>query len=314
MSHASFPPVAALKYDNPVETSYMRHWRDALPARAPEAASSSLWTPLTAISPWLVAAVVKAEDPRFFAHHGFDAQAVCRKALATMRGRIAPVGASTITQQLARNLYLTPARRVSRKARELVMALRLEMTLSKTRILELYLNLIEWGPDTWGCHAASRARFDALPAALGLFESTFLASLIAAPRVPLAGKNAVRARYVHLRVIHQLLLSGLASPAACCKAVDRVRRLHDALGAGHPLHAALDTACEPPPRPLDGDRVAWLTDLMRGVGIRTIPIHDALSARYGERQERAAWNALRRRFGQDALIAAVVTGDYARLR
>jgi membrane peptidoglycan carboxypeptidase len=308
------PSIARLARVNPWETSFMRHAsaRDRARGRTvvKAAAQEPVWTPLDEISPLLVASIVKAEDPRFFEHRGVDVQAIARKTLATALGRIAPAGASTISQQLARNLYLTPARSVSRKLRELWLALRIDGHVSKARILELYLNLIEWGVGIWGCTDASARYLGTHPRDLDLFDSTFLASLVAAPTAPLWGRNAVRSRYVHLRVTYQLLLSGVIDCDACAACCHRVQVLHQTLAQGTSLADALAAARAAAPDAAP----AALRDIVASLGIRPVRPEDIMAAHCGYTEERAAWRRLRARFGQGALIEAIVTGNHAALR
>ncbi len=115
------------------------------------------WVPYSRISPNLRRAVLAAEDSAFWQHDGIDIEQI-RVAVkqALERGDV-PRGASTITQQLAKNLYLSPSRDPLRKLRELVITRRLEAELSKQRIFEIYLNVVEWGDGVWGAEAASRA-------------------------------------------------------------------------------------------------------------------------------------------------------------
>lgn len=121
--------------------------------------------------------VIIAEDSRFRTHHGIDFVEM-RDALAAGGRR----GASTITQQLAKNLYLSPSRSVFRKLKEAVTALRLESALSKDRILELYLNAAEWGPGIWGVNAASQAYFGIPPSRLSNAQAAALAATLPQPR------------------------------------------------------------------------------------------------------------------------------------
>jgi len=151
-------------------------------------------TPLAEISPVLQRLVILAEDSRFRTHWGIDpaemADAIglapdagLRETLSTAwRRRDRIRGASTITQQLAKNLYLSPTRNPLRKVKEIATAFRLEAALSKDRILELYLNLAEFGPAVWGVAAASRAYFAAPPGDLVLEQAASLAATLPHPR------------------------------------------------------------------------------------------------------------------------------------
>jgi membrane peptidoglycan carboxypeptidase len=303
------PPVRALATSNPSETAFMRHVaaRGGANAGRPRA---DAWTALTAISPLLVAAVVKAEDPRFFDHHGADWEAVARAIRDAVRARRIIRGASTITQQLARNLYLTPARSIRRKLRELQLALSIERTVAKPRILELYLNVIEWGAGIWGCAAASAHYFGKTPRDLDLFESTFLASLIPAPRAAIAGRNAVRGQRLQFSLASLLFLSGLATGRECAVCVHRARQLHRLLSAGMPLLPALASSTDVNAA---GDDVL-LDDLAAELGLPRLDGADLLVSRCGAAQERAAIARLRARVGDGVLLQVARTNDYAPLR
>lgn len=175
---AFWPDVAVLKKENPAATEYMR-FRESLAERP---VPKLRWVPLGQISPWLVRAVTIAEDDRFWDHEGFDTEGMRQAFLRNLReGRLA-AGGSSISQQLAKNLYLSPDRTLSRKLKEALLTWRLEATLSKRRILEIYLNVIEWGDGIYGINAASRHFFGVEPAALSPAQSARLASVLPAPR------------------------------------------------------------------------------------------------------------------------------------
>jgi len=127
--------------------------------------------------------VLVAEDDAFWQHDGIDYGQLQETLQADWeRGRLTR-GASTITQQLAKNLYLSPSRNPIRKIRELIIARRLEAELKKSRILEIYLNVIEWGDGIWGAEAAARTYFHKRAAELTAQESALLAAVIINPRV-----------------------------------------------------------------------------------------------------------------------------------
>jgi monofunctional biosynthetic peptidoglycan transglycosylase len=141
------------------------------------------WVGYSRISPHLKRAVLVAEDAAFWQHEGLDLVQLQESIeVGWARGQMGR-GASTITQQLAKNLYLSPTRSPIRKLRELVIARRLEAELKKSRILELYLNVIEWGDGIYGIEAASREYFKTSAASLGPEESALLAGAIINPRV-----------------------------------------------------------------------------------------------------------------------------------
>jgi monofunctional biosynthetic peptidoglycan transglycosylase len=135
------------------------------------------------ISPNLTRAVLVAEDAAFWQHDGVDYDELQKSfEMDWARGQLLR-GASTITQQLAKNLYLSPSRNPLRKFRELIIARRLEAELSKVRIFELYLNVIEWGDGIYGADAAARRYFGHSAATLGPAESALLAGAIVNPRL-----------------------------------------------------------------------------------------------------------------------------------
>lgn len=134
------------------------------------------------ISPLLVRAVLSAEDAGFFSHDGLDYHEIGEAIDISFDRGIQLRGASTITQQLAKNLYLSPLRSPFRKVNELFITRRLEAELSKTRILELYLNVIEWGDNIWGAEAASRRYFGVAAAELTAEQAALLAGAIINPR------------------------------------------------------------------------------------------------------------------------------------
>ena len=141
------------------------------------------WVPYSRIASSLRRAVLAAEDDGFFQHDGIELTQL-RESLETNLKELQAVrGGSTITQQLAKNLYLSPSRNPLRKVKELLIARRLEAELSKTRILEIYLNVIEWGDGVWGAEAASRAYFRTSAASLSREQAALLAGAIVNPRV-----------------------------------------------------------------------------------------------------------------------------------
>ncbi len=172
--------VAAGRVLDPWTSSVMLHER--LSASGPDAAPLRFdWVPMTAISPHVALAVVAAEDQRFPVHAGFDVEAI-RKALRTNAdgGRVR--GASTISQQVAKNLYLWSGRSWLRKGLEAWFTVLIEALWPKARILEVYLNLAEFGPNTYGVEAASQAYFRKSADRLTSREAATLAAVLPSPR------------------------------------------------------------------------------------------------------------------------------------
>jgi len=139
------------------------------------------WMPLWAISPRLQTAVVTWEDPRFYFHRGFDYPEIWRAFLEDLRVGAYRRGGSTIPQQVAKNLFLSPERTLRRKLREAILTWRLERALSKDEILEIYLNIAEWGDGIVGAEAASRAYFGKSAEELTWPEAALLAAILPNP-------------------------------------------------------------------------------------------------------------------------------------
>jgi monofunctional biosynthetic peptidoglycan transglycosylase len=181
--YLTLPDVRSLKTINPTTTAFMdlraREARDK--GRRPRRVQR--WVSYVRVSQDLKRAVLVAEDDAFWRHEGVDFEQLQESLeIDWTRGRFAR-GGSTITQQLAKNLYLSPSKNPLRKLRELIIARRLEAELKKARILELYLNVIEWGDGVYGVEAATRAYFDTSAAEVGPTESALLAAAIVNPRL-----------------------------------------------------------------------------------------------------------------------------------
>ncbi|MDE2292900.1 MAG: monofunctional biosynthetic peptidoglycan transglycosylase, partial [Elusimicrobia bacterium] len=140
------------------------------------------WVPYDGIAKSLKDAVLMSEDGTFWRHGGVDWDAVEDAVRVDLSKERLAYGGSTITQQLARNLYLSPSKNPLRKLKEALIAWRLERVLGKRRILELYLNVVEWGPGVFGCEAAARRYFGKSAADLSYEESAALASVLPSPR------------------------------------------------------------------------------------------------------------------------------------
>jgi len=176
-----WPAVGRLATDRPATTAFIERYRAQQRAAGRLGRVAWTWTPYSAISPALKRAVLVGEDIGFFSHHGF-ALAEMQNALEdALRDRELPRGASTITQQLAKNLWLSPSRNPLRKAREAILTWQLERTLSKRRILELYLNVVEFGPGVYGAGAASQRYFGKAAADLDESEAAQLAATLPNP-------------------------------------------------------------------------------------------------------------------------------------
>jgi monofunctional biosynthetic peptidoglycan transglycosylase len=167
---------------NPGSTAFMDARMHALQRKNPAAKLQHQWVDYERISPQLKRAVVAAEDAKFISHEGFDWEAISKAIERNeKKGRIV-AGASTISQQLAKNLFLSGERSWVRKGQEAVITWMLESVLPKRRILELYLNFAEWGEGVFGAEAAARFHFNTRASALGAQESAYLAVILPSPR------------------------------------------------------------------------------------------------------------------------------------
>jgi len=182
-SYLSLPDVRPLKTANPSTTAFMELRAREAQARGQAPRRLQRWVGYSRISPDVKRAVLVAEDAAFWQHEGVDFDQLQESLEADWaRGRLMR-GGSTITQQLAKNLYLSPSKNPIRKLRELVIARRLEAELKKARILELYLNTIEWGDGIYGIEAAARTYFHKSAAEVSASEAALLAGAIINPRV-----------------------------------------------------------------------------------------------------------------------------------
>ncbi|MBI2185993.1 MAG: monofunctional biosynthetic peptidoglycan transglycosylase [Acidobacteria bacterium] len=193
-AYLTLPDVRVLATTNPTATAFME-------LRAAEAAREGRtvrrvqrWVPYSHISPALKRAVLVAEDAAFWDHEGIDLEQLRESMRVNWEQGRAVRGASTITQQLAKNLYLSPSRNPLRKLRELVIARRLEAALPKARIFEIYLNVIEWGDGIWGAEAAARTYFGIPASALNAEQAALLAGAIINPRVLNPARPTARLR------------------------------------------------------------------------------------------------------------------------
>jgi monofunctional biosynthetic peptidoglycan transglycosylase len=177
------PDVRVLARSNPTTTAFMELREREAAATGRPVKRVQRWVPYSRISLNLRKAVLAAEDSAFFDHEGIDVAEIKKSIQDSIENGAELRGASTITQQLAKNLYLSPSRNPLRKVQELIITWRLETALSKARIFEIYLNVIEWGDLVWGAEAASRTYFGVPASALSRDQAALLAGAIINPRV-----------------------------------------------------------------------------------------------------------------------------------
>jgi monofunctional biosynthetic peptidoglycan transglycosylase len=176
-----WPDVGALARRNPSSTAFIERYRAEQRAQRRNDRVAWTWMPYGAISPTLKRAVLVAEDIGFFNHRGFEPSELRDAVERAIETQEMPRGASTITQQLAKNLWLSPSRNPVRKVKEGILTWQLERTLAKRRILELYLNVAEFGPGVYGAEAASRRYFGKSARDLSEDEAAQLAASLPRP-------------------------------------------------------------------------------------------------------------------------------------
>lgn len=201
-----FGELERLKTFNPTETAFMRSHEQQAKEDGKPFRKQQRWIPLTRISKEAVNAVIVAEDGMFWAHSGFDWFEFRESLERNLKEGRAARGASTITQQLVKNLFLSSSKNPLRKLKEWILTWRMEHVLSKSRILEVYLNVIEWGRGIYGIEAASQYYFQKSASQLTRGEGAKLAAIIPSPRKHRADSES---RYVTRR--SQLILGRMAA-------------------------------------------------------------------------------------------------------
>ena len=207
----ALPPrseVRALATTSPTRTRLMDQRAAEAKAKGRRAGVAQSWVPLSRVSRHLIHAVLASEDQNFFGHEGVDWKAIEESIERNVERRRFARGGSTITQQLAKNLYFGTRKSLLRKARELVVTRWLEADLTKARILVLYLNLIEWGDGVYGCEAAARHWYGKAASDLTAGEAAGLAAMIPNPRRLNPRVNAARHERATRRVLWLMGLAG----------------------------------------------------------------------------------------------------------
>lgn len=174
--------VIQLRSVSPGTTALMEQRLNEARARNLEVRKEFIWVPYERISPALVRAVLAGEDIRFFQHHGIDWKTLRLAIAQNVREKRFSRGASTIAQQLAKNLFLSSSKNLMRKLHEAIIAYELTYVLDKRRVLELYLNVIEWGDGVYGAEAAARFYYGVSASELNDEQAAFLAAIIPNPR------------------------------------------------------------------------------------------------------------------------------------
>jgi monofunctional biosynthetic peptidoglycan transglycosylase len=175
------PDVKSLRHQNPENTALMKERAEEAIAEGRTFRKEQQWVPLSRVSPYLQDAVIVTEDATFYTHGGFDWEEIRESIRKNWEEKRFARGASTITQQLAKNLYFGTEKSLRRKILEAITTYRIERTLGKKRILEIYLNVIEWGKGVYGAEAAARHYYGKSAADLDPWEAAVLATTISSP-------------------------------------------------------------------------------------------------------------------------------------
>jgi monofunctional biosynthetic peptidoglycan transglycosylase len=199
-----YPDVSTLRKANPIKSAFMEYRENEWLQQGKKKIVQQ-WAPLSQISPYVIKAVIIAEDDKFWSHEGFDFDAMQKALEKDLKQKKFKVGGSTISQQLAKNLYLSPSKNPIRKLKEAVLTWRIERNLSKKRIIELYLNVAEWGDGLFGIEAAAQRYYSKSASDLSAIESAKLAAVLPNPRrySPVGGSHYVAYR---AELIYQIMV------------------------------------------------------------------------------------------------------------
>lgn len=200
-----YPDVSRLAKETPQKSAFMEYREKQWAAKGRKIKIRKAWAPLSTVSPYLIKAVLIAEDDKFWAHEGFDFEAMQKAVEKDLKEKKLKFGGSTISQQLAKNLYLSPSKNPARKLREAILTWRIENKLTKKRILELYLNMAEWGDGLFGIAAAAQHYYAKPASDLSPQESARLASVLPNPLKynPLSASGYVQNRS---QIIYSIML------------------------------------------------------------------------------------------------------------
>jgi monofunctional biosynthetic peptidoglycan transglycosylase len=206
--YLGLPEVASLKTKNPTTTALIEQRAEEAREKGHRFSAQRTWVGLGTMSPKLVAAVLLSEDASFYMHEGFDWKELEKAVDKDIESRSYARGASTITQQLAKNLFLGTRKSILRKVEEALLTVKLEHTLSKPRILALYLNVAEWGEGVFGAEAGARAHFGIPASEVDAAQSAVLAAMLPAPRHSSLKAPDARLRFKSHHILELMHVSG----------------------------------------------------------------------------------------------------------
>jgi monofunctional biosynthetic peptidoglycan transglycosylase len=210
--YAVYPDIGKLASSNPGKTAFMEYREAQWRRDGIDKTIEQRWVSLKKVSPAMVKAVLIAEDNKFWKHEGFDFEAIEKAIDRNIREKQFKVGGSTISQQLAKNLYLSPSKNPIRKIKEAILTWRIEQTLSKRRILELYINVAEWGDGIFGIEQAARHYYGTSASGLSAYQASRLAAVLPNPIKfnPTGSSRYVRSRSKRIYAI--MLRRGIVVP------------------------------------------------------------------------------------------------------
>jgi len=223
--YATLPDARGLIDRNPETTALIQAREQAALSQNKRPRHRQYWVSLGSIDPRAVDAVIASEDASFYQHHGIDFDELNKVVSQAWEKGSLGRGASTITQQLAKNLWLSGERSLLRKAKELILARRLENSLPKKRILALYLNVVEWGDGVYGIEAGAREHFGTSASQLSVGQGAILAAMLPAPQRWTPERRSPALRKRALWIIDRLQESEKVSPEEGDQARSEIDRL-----------------------------------------------------------------------------------------
>lgn len=227
------PYVPRLKQNNPTTTALIERRKNRAEKTGKKFEPRMYWKKTSEISPHLVHAVILAEDDTFYQHRGFDFEQIKIAAKINWKKKRFAYGGSTITQQLARTLYLSPSKNLLRKLKEAIITFWMEMTLPKKRILELYLNVVEWGDGIYGTEAAAQHYYHKSSAELTPEESVALASILPSPRKWSPFRETPFMRYRRSNILSRMKIGDRKVPETEIEKEEDRLKLSDEIGENH---------------------------------------------------------------------------------
>ena len=207
-----YPGVSTLKKENPRKTAFMEYREKQWAKEGIHKAIIQKWVPLKRISPYLIKAVIIAEDDKFWGHEGFDFEAMQQALEKDIKKKEFKAGGSTISQQLAKNLFLSPSKNPIRKIKEAILTWRMEHALSKRRIVEIYLNVAEWGDGIYGIEAAAKHYYGKHASSLTAQEAARLATVLPNPRIYKVNGDSKYVKNRSERIYQVMVARGIVIP------------------------------------------------------------------------------------------------------